>query len=124
MVDGHGEDKTSVESGLILRDFCYLIAMVDGRGEDKTSVESGLILRHFCYFIAIVVSCYLIVACRILIVVPGYRICCLVMVSYGGVAYCIGYCIGCVGMVGDRFSLSLSCVAKGENLVRTWLDFA
>ena len=25
---------------------------------------------------------------------------------------------------GDWFSLSLSCVAKGENLVGTWLDFA
>ena len=98
--------------------------MVDGRGEDKTLFGIGLILRRFCYFIAIVVFCYLIVACRILIVVPGYRICCLVMVSYGGVAYCIGYCIGCLGMVGDWFSLSLSCVAKGESLVWTWLDFA
>jgi hypothetical protein len=45
------------------------------------------------------------VACCVVIVVPGY-------------------CVGCLGVVGGWFSLSLSCVAKGENLVRTWLDFA
>jgi hypothetical protein len=65
-------------------------------------------LRRFCYCVAVVVSCYLMVACRILIVVPGHRICCLVIVLYGGVACCIvivvpGYCIGCLGMVGISF---------------------
>jgi hypothetical protein len=71
------------------------------------------------------VSCHLIVACRIiLIVVPGYCICCLVIVWYGGVAYCIVIVVPGYWYGGDRFSLSLSCVALGENLVRTWLDFA
>jgi hypothetical protein len=71
------------------------IAMVDGCGEDKTSFGIGLILLDFCYLIAIVVSCYLIVACRIR---------CLVIVSYRSVAYRIlivvsGYRIGCLAMV-------------------------
>jgi hypothetical protein len=96
---------------LTLLDFCVFvvvgklrIAMVDGCGEDKTSLGIGLILLDFCYLIAIVVSCYLIVACRILIVVPGCRIRCLVIVSYRSVAYRIlivvpGYRIGCLAMV-------------------------
>jgi hypothetical protein len=98
------------------------------------------------------VSSYLIVACRIiLIVVPGYCICCLVIVWYGGVAYCIvivvpGYWYG-GGLVflilvlrgeGRKpcsdlawlclilcfFVLWLTGVAKGENLVLTCLCFA
>ena len=108
--------------------FCLIcvcfFAMVDRRGEDKTSFWIGLILRDFCYLIAVVVSCYLIVACRIiLIVVPGCCICCFVIVWYGGVACCIVIVVPGYWYGGDWFSLSLSCVAKGENLVRTCLDF-
>jgi hypothetical protein len=83
-------------------------------------------LRHFCYFIAIVVSCYLIAACCILIVVSGYRICCLVMVSYGGVAYCIGYCIGCLGMAGVGFPYPCLVWRRAKTLFGlglTLLDF-
>jgi hypothetical protein len=55
------------------------IAVVDRRGEDETSFGSGLILRDFCYFIAIVVSCcrviwYSGVVYRILIVVSWWCI--------------------------------------------------
>jgi hypothetical protein len=102
---------------LILLDFCYGWRAWRGQNLVWNWLDFALILLLDCY-------CSVLLSYRILIVVPGYRICCLVMVSYGGVAYCIGYCIGCLGMVGDRFSLSLSCVALGENLVRTWLDFA
>ena len=78
--------------------------MVDRRGEDETSFGIGLILRDFCYLIAIIASCCVIMVCRILIVVPGHCIRCLVVVSCRGVAYHIlivvsGYRIGCLAMV-------------------------
>jgi hypothetical protein len=117
MDDSRSEDKTSFGIGLILLIFAIgIVDLVwgDRRGEDKTSFRIGLILRDFCYLIAIVVSCCLIMVCRILIVVSGYCICCLVIVSCCGVAYRIlivvsGYRIGCLAMVSYCYrSLLLS----------------
>jgi hypothetical protein len=85
MDDSRSEDKTSFGIGLIWLIFAIgIVDLVwgDRRGEDKTSFRIGLILRDFCYLIAIVVSCCLIMVCRILIVVSGYCICCLVVLSW------------------------------------------
>jgi hypothetical protein len=57
----------------------------------------------------------------------SYLLSCYSIVWWRGLLYCycspwILYWLSWDGW--DQFSLSLSCVALGENLVRTWLEFA
>jgi hypothetical protein len=99
--------QTWLDFASIFAFFCYLDAWGDGRGEDETSFRLGCVLLDFCI-------CCVILPLISSGVTAGHR-----TKPRSDLAWLSLICVFFVLW----YSL-IWCVAKGENLVQTWLDFA